>query len=175
MELARYGHFAVPAGRTPRRAARRSELFVARIPAISERSRPDPLFLLAGGGRSLAATTFYTGVAPVFRAPTPRSGHRAHWISAAARPLSNALNCPEDSDPDAPDSPAVLTQAARDCLPMLASPRHGGRLHHPRLPCMTLDAVRVALGYSAINLYGGSYGTMAQQRLHDAIPIMCAP
>jgi len=44
---------------------RRIQLFVARIAAINERGHPDPLFLLAGGP-GLAATTFYTGVAPVF-------------------------------------------------------------------------------------------------------------
>ncbi len=155
---AQCGHFAVPEN-PDAPAGRRIELFVARIPAINERSRPDPLFLLAGGP-GLAATTFYTGVAPVFERL-----HRDRdivLVDQRGTGGSNALNCPQDSDPDAPDSPAVLTQAARDCLAMLAS--HATVADYTTsLAVHDLDAVRVALGYSTINLYGGSYGTRVAQ------------
>jgi pimeloyl-ACP methyl ester carboxylesterase len=155
---AQCGHFAVPEN-PDAPAGRRIELFVARIPAINERSRPDPLFLLAGGP-GLAATTFYTGVAPVFERL-----HRDRdivLVDQRGTGGSNALNCPQDSDPDAPDSPAVLRQAARDCLAMLAS--HATVADYTTsLAVHDLDAVRVALGYRTINLYGGSYGTRVAQ------------
>ena len=44
---------------------RQIHLAFARVPAISRRKQPDPLFVLAGGP-GMAATTFYAMVAPVF-------------------------------------------------------------------------------------------------------------
>ncbi|HEV2702322.1 MAG TPA: alpha/beta fold hydrolase [Steroidobacteraceae bacterium] len=161
---AQCGHFAVP--ENPAAPGRTIELLVARIPAINERGRPDPLFLLAGGP-GLAATTFYTGVAPVFERI-----HRDRdivLVDQRGTGGSNALNCPEDSDPDAPDSPAVLTQAARDCLAMLAT--HATVADYTTsLAVRDLDAVRAALGYQTINLYGGSYGTRVAQHYLRRFP-----
>ncbi len=155
---AQCGRFAVPENpQAP--AGRQIQLFVARIPAINERSRPDPLFLLAGGP-GLAASTFYTGVAPVFERI-----HRDRdivLVDQRGTGGSNALNCPEDSDPDAQDSPAVLTQGARTCLEVLAT--HANVADYTTsMAVRDLDAVRAALGYRTINLYGGSYGTRVAQ------------
>jgi pimeloyl-ACP methyl ester carboxylesterase len=143
---------AAPGGRQIR-------LFVARIPAVSERSRPDPLFVLAGGP-GLAATTFYTGVAPVF--------DRIHrdrdivLVDQRGTGASNALTCPGNPDPDAPDSPAALTQEARTCLAALAT--HANVADYTTsLAVRDLDAVRAALHYPTLNLYGGSYGTRVAQ------------
>jgi pimeloyl-ACP methyl ester carboxylesterase len=146
---------AAPGGRQLR-------LFVARIPAVSEHGRPDPLFLLAGGP-GLAATTFYTGIAPVFERI-----HRDRdiiLVDQRGTGASNALTCPGATDPDAPDSTAVLVQQARSCLAALAT--HANVADYTTsLAVRDLDAVRAALGYDTINLYGGSYGTrVAQQYL----------
>ena len=89
---AQCGQLAVPENPAAP-AGRKIELFVARIPAINEHGRPDPLFLLAGGP-GLAATTFYTGVAPVFERL-----HRDRdivLVDQRGTGGSNALNCPED-------------------------------------------------------------------------------
>jgi pimeloyl-ACP methyl ester carboxylesterase len=143
----------------PAIAAREIKLFVARIPAVSEHGRADPLFLLAGGP-GLAATTFYTGVAPVF--------DRIHrdrdivLVDQRGTGASNALKCSADADPDAPDSPAEITRQARDCLALLA--KHAAVADYTTsLAVRDLDAVRAALGYPLINLYGGSYGTRVAQ------------
>ena len=48
-----------------RPGGRQIELFIARVPAISARKAPDPLFVLAGGPGA-AASEFYPGVAPAF-------------------------------------------------------------------------------------------------------------
>ena len=138
---------------------RQIQLFVARVPAVSERGRPDPLFVLAGGP-GLAATTFYTGVAPVF--------DRIHrdrdivLVDQRGTGASNALTCPGNPDPDAPDSTAALTQEARTCLATLAA--HANVADYTTsLAVRDLDAVRAALHYATINLYGGSYGTRVAQ------------
>ncbi len=155
---AQCGHFAVPENpELP--AGRQIELFVARIPAINARSRPDPMFLLAGGP-GLAASTFYTGVAPIFE--RIRRDRDIVLVDQRGTGGSNALNCPEDSDPDAPNSPAVVSQAARACLAMLAT--HATVADYTTsIAVRDLDAVRAALGYQSINLYGGSYGTRVAQ------------
>ena len=134
---------------------RQIQLFIARVPAVSERGRPDPLFVLAGGP-GLAATTFYTGVAPVF--------DRIHrdrdivLVDQRGTGASNALTCPGATDPDAPDSTAALVQEARSCLGSLAA--HANVADYTTsLAVRDLDAVRAALHYPTINLYGGSYGT----------------
>jgi pimeloyl-ACP methyl ester carboxylesterase len=136
-------------------AGRQLQLFVARIPAVNEHGRPDPLFLLAGGP-GLAATTFYTGVAPVFE--RIRRDRDIVLVDQRGTGGSNALSCPGAADPDAPDSTAALVQEARTCLAALAT--HANVADYTTsLAVRDLDAVRVALGYDTINLYGGSYGT----------------
>jgi pimeloyl-ACP methyl ester carboxylesterase len=138
---------------------RQLQLFVARIPAVNERGRPDPLFLLAGGP-GLAATTFYTAVAPVFERI-----HRDRdivLVDQRGTGASNALTCPGATDPDAPDSTAALVQEARACLAALGT-RANVADYTTSLAVRDLDAVRAALGYEAINLYGGSYGTRVAQ------------
>jgi pimeloyl-ACP methyl ester carboxylesterase len=138
---------------------RQLQLFVARIPAVNEHGRPDPLFLLAGGP-GLAATTFYTGVAPVFERI-----HRDRdivLVDQRGTGASNALTCPGATDPDAPDSTAALVQEARTCLASLGA--HANVADYTTsLAVRDLDAVRAALGYHTINLYGGSYGTRVAQ------------
>lgn len=140
-------------------AGRQLRLYVARIAAISERARPDPLFLLAGGP-GLAATTFYTGVAPVFERI-----HRDRdivLVDQRGTGGSNALTCPEDADPDTTDSPAVIAQQARACLAALQT--HAAVANYTTsIAVRDLDAARAALGYQRINLYGGSYGTRVAQ------------
>jgi pimeloyl-ACP methyl ester carboxylesterase len=143
---------AVPGGR-------QLQLFVARIPAINEHGRPDPLFLLAGGP-GLAATTFYTGVAPVFE--RIRRDRDIVLVDQRGTGASNALTCPGATDPDAPDSTEALVQEARSCLALLAA--HANVADYTTsLAVRDLDAVRAALGYHTINLYGGSYGTRVAQ------------
>jgi pimeloyl-ACP methyl ester carboxylesterase len=150
----------------PASPGRQIKLFVARIPAVSEHGRADPLFLLAGGP-GLAATTFYTGVAPVFERI-----HRDRdivLVDQRGTGASNALNCPEDADPDAPDSPAVVTRETRECL--VALEKHAAVADYTTsLAVRDLDAVRAALGYQLINLYGGSYGTRVAQHYLRRFP-----
>jgi len=155
---AQCGRFAVPENPAAP-DGRRIELFVARIRAISEHPRPDPLFLLAGGP-GLAATTFYTGVAPVFE--RIRRDRDIVLVDQRGTGGSNALNCQADTDPDAEDSPAAATREAQSCLAALAA--HANVADYTTsIAVRDLDAVRAALGYPTINLYGGSYGTRVAQ------------
>ncbi len=134
-------------------------LFVARIAAINEHGRADPLFVLAGGP-GLAATAFYVGVAPVFERI-----HRDRdivLVDQRGTGASNPLMCPGATDPDAPESTAALTQEAQACLATLATQAVVAD-YTTSLAVRDLDAVRAALGYQTVNLYGGSYGTRVAQ------------
>jgi pimeloyl-ACP methyl ester carboxylesterase len=151
-ELAVAENPALPHGRQIR-------LFVARVPAVSEHGQPDPLFVLAGGP-GLGATTFYTGVAAVFERI-----HRDRdivLVDQRGTGASNALACPGALDPQTPDSVVAVTQEARACLARLAAHADVSQ-YTTSLAVRDLDAVRVALGYETINLYGGSYGTRVAQ------------
>ncbi|HVW69281.1 MAG TPA: alpha/beta hydrolase [Steroidobacteraceae bacterium] len=145
-----------------RAGGRRIRLAFARIPAISRRKRPDPLFILAGGP-GMAATTFYAMIAPVFLRV-----HRDRDIvllDQRGTGKSNPLNCEGGSqvDPGATDTD-LIADASR-CLAAL------GRIadvsqYTTSIAVGDLDRLREALGYQQINLYGVSYGTrVAQQYL----------
>ena len=73
-----------PCRRIPLTRRARIALRVARVSAINEHGRPDPLFLLAGGP-GMAATTFYTGVAP-YSNESIATGTSCWWTSAARAP-----------------------------------------------------------------------------------------
>lgn len=145
-----------------RPAGRQIELFVARVPAISRRKKPDPLFLLAGGP-GMAATTMYSGVAPVFaRIARDRD---IVMVDQRGTGRSRALNCDMDSLDQADDDPAHIAPLIRACLESLQVSADV-RQYTTSVAVQDLDRVRAALAYERINLYGASYGTrVAQQYL----------
>ena len=81
---------------------------------------------------------------------------------------SNALNCPFPDEDEAADlTPAQLRAHARDCL---ASLHADPRFYTTSVAVQDLDAVRAALGYARINLYGVSYGTRVAQHYLRRFP-----
>jgi pimeloyl-ACP methyl ester carboxylesterase len=141
---------------------RQIRLAFARIPAISRRKQPDPLFLLAGGP-GMAATTFYAMTAPVFGRI-----HRDRdivLVDQRGTGQSNPLNCPESDDIDLGGSGSAIVDETRRCLETLRSKADVAQ-YTTSVAVKDLDRVRQALGYRQINLYGVSYGTrVAQQYL----------
>ncbi len=157
---ARCGSFAVPEDRA-QPAGRTIDLRVAVVPAVSRSPQPDPLFFLAGGPGQ-AATESYVSLAFAFDAVS--RGRDIVLVDQRGTGGSNPLRCPAGAD-----DPAALTMteaealAQRDadlagCLEALdADPR----FYTTPVHAQDLDAVRAALGYHQINLYGVSYGTRA--------------
>lgn len=138
---------------------RRIELAIARVPAISARKAPDPLFILAGGPGA-AASEFYAGVAPAFaRVSRDRD---IVLVDQRGTGHSNALRC--DFDDEAllgADDTEFLAQTRR-CLDEVAT--HADvREYTTSVAVRDLELVRRALGYGRINLYGVSYGTRVAQ------------
>jgi pimeloyl-ACP methyl ester carboxylesterase len=159
------GRLAVPENPAAPRG-RQIELRVAVVPAISTRKRPDPLFVLAGGP-GMAATSFYTSVAPVFG--LIRQDRDIVLLDQRGTGGSNALDC-ESSDEDLYQSTtADIVAATERCLRMLSA--HADvRFYTTSLAVQDLDRVRAALGYERINLYGSSYGTVVAQEYLRRFP-----
>ena len=157
---ARCGQLAVP--ENPDDPSGRSiALAVAVVPAVSARARPDPLFLLAGGPGQGARD----GYVPILGALAGvRRDRDLVLVDQRGTGQSNPMNCDFPEEAFAPEvEPETFRNLASDCLAQLpGDPRY----YTTSVAVRDLDAVRAALGYDRINLYGGSYGTrVAQQYL----------
>jgi pimeloyl-ACP methyl ester carboxylesterase len=138
-------------------SGRQIDLHLAVIPAVSRSPQPDPLFILVGGPGE-AATSSYPAIASAFE----RINQRRDIVLVDQRGTgkSHPLNCPisDEGDPSSGSDPEELRKFAQDCLAELdADPR----FYTTSIAMDDLDAVRQALGYDQINLYGISYGSRA--------------
>lgn len=132
---------------------RQIDLNVAVVPAVSRNPQPDPLFILAGG----------PGQAAVELAPALAQGFtQVHQerdivlVDQRGTGKSNPLECelPEEDDVETEAVIAALRACPEDLDADL-------RFYTTEIAMRDLDAVRQALGYETINLYGASYGTRA--------------
>ncbi len=146
---------------------RKIRLAFARIPAISRRKHPDPLFVLAGGP-GMAATTFYTMVAPVFGRI-----HRDRDIvllDQRGTGKSNPLNCHGSFETELrPESGSDIADETHRCLQALSATADVTQ-YTTSIAVKDLDHVRDVLGYDRINLYGVSYGTRVAQHYLRQFP-----
>ncbi len=145
---------------------RQIELHIARVPAVSRRRLPDPLFVLAGGPGA-AASDFYAGVAAVFaRIQRDRD---IVLVDQRGTGRSNRLDCPGDEHLSYHASDAEIKAQTRQCLAALAT--HASVAYYTTsLAVQDLEQVRAALGYPRINLYGASYGTRVAQHYLRRFP-----
>jgi pimeloyl-ACP methyl ester carboxylesterase len=160
---ARCGHFTVPENRADP-GGRVIGLRVAVVAAIDHSPAPDPLFVLAGGPGQ-AASEVFPAVAPALARVTQ---HRdVILVDQRGTGGSNALDCPVgDAEEFSTFDAGTLTAWAERCVAELAG---DPRQYSTASTVEDLDAVRAALGYERINLYGGSYGTrvaLAYLRAH---------
>jgi pimeloyl-ACP methyl ester carboxylesterase len=158
---AQCGTINVPEDRT-KPGGRQIPIALVVLPANTLRPKPDPLFMLAGGpGQSAAALVPLAGMLSGVRRDRdivlvdPRgAGHSA--------PLHCAALAPRDALDELAD--ADVASIARRCLAELES-KGDVDVSQYTTPAYVadLDAVRDALGYQRINLWGGSYGTRVAQ------------
>lgn len=152
-------NYAAPEGR-------KIELFVARVPAINQRKQAEPLFIVAGGPGQ-PSTQFYSSVAPSFE--------RAHRnrdlliVDQRGTGRSQPLDC-EFDDADLTDIDAermkALTRECRDKLAVKADLTQ----YTTSAAVRDLDAVRQALGYARVSVYGVSYGSRVAQHYARRYP-----
>jgi len=162
---ARCGVLRVPLDRAHPGGAK-IDLSLAVVPALNRRAATAPLFLLAGGpGQS--AMDLYVSYAGAF-ARINRE-HDIVLLDQRGTGKSSPLFCdyPDDWQDTADDLPALL-RATSACLAKLGS---RVRYYTSSEAVRDLEAVREALGYGQIDLYGSSYGTRVAElymRRHPA-------
>jgi len=158
---ARCGAIEVPEDRAAP-GARKIPVAFAVLPANTLRPRADPLFMLAGGpGQSAAALAPLAGMLGGVRRDRdivlvdPRG-------TGKSAPLRCAALAPRDPFDEFADADAAsAAQRCRAEIEAAGSPDVA--LYTTPAYVADLDAVRSALGYQRINLWGGSYGTRAAQ------------
>ena len=128
-------------------------LHIAVLKAHTGKPAPDPLFFIAGGPGE-ASTQAYVQEAAAFE--RIRASHAIVLVDQRGTGDSNPLDCPSGPDTPAIPSPAEIQQQTETCLKQLPG---DPRFYTTTVAVRDLDAVRTALGYAEINLYGISYGT----------------
>jgi pimeloyl-ACP methyl ester carboxylesterase len=138
---------------------RKLSLRVAVLEAVSRDPAPDPLFLLAGGPGQAATEAFLPMLAIL---QDVRQKRDLVLVDQRGTGSSNPLDCPvlEDEEEWKVPSDDELRQQVRRCLEALDG---DPRFYTTAVAMDDLDAVRQALGYERINLYGVSYGTRTAQ------------
>jgi pimeloyl-ACP methyl ester carboxylesterase len=136
------------------------------IPASTGRPSPDPVVLLAGGPGQSASSL--AGLLPALIREA-RKTRDVVLFDLRGTGFSGPLDCQgfeklgglvADASAPAPDSLAQIGAFARECLA-----RHGetARHHTSREAVEDLERFRQAMGYPALNLWGGSFGTRVAQ------------
>ena len=162
---ARCGKYAVPEDPDDLNGAR-IDLAVAVVPAVATKAKPDPLFLIAGG----PGQGSIEGYAPLLGAFAGiRRERDLVLVDQRGTGGSNRLDCamPDDALESGEIAPAELKVLAHACLPLL----HGRpQFYTTSIAVRDLDAVRAALGYERVNVFGGSYGTRVAQHYARRYP-----
>ena len=132
---------------------RKLGLHLAVLLARSSHPRPDPLFYVAGGPGQ-AATDAYVEEAVAFA--RIHSERDIVLLDQRGTGQSNRLDCPAPADAGLEPTADAIRRLTQDCLRVLPG---DPRFYTTTVAVQDLDALRAALGYSEINLYGISYGT----------------
>jgi pimeloyl-ACP methyl ester carboxylesterase len=138
------------------RAGRKLSLKIVLLPGMRREPAADPIFFLAGGPGQGAAK-MARQVRELFR--NLQTDRDIVLVDQRGSGDSNPLECRFDEDKLDPD-PAAGVEKLRACLAGYRS-KADVRDYTTTIAMDDLDDVRRFLGYSHINLYGGSYGTRA--------------
>jgi pimeloyl-ACP methyl ester carboxylesterase len=138
-------------------------LHVTVAPAFRQGSRTDPLFVLAGGPGQAGSDVLALLKAAFDRVRATRD---IVFIDQRGTGLSGKLGCASKPEHDTMGD-AELMAELRACIAANTSPL---RAYTTLAAARDLERVRVALGYGAVNLWGGSYGTRLAQTYARAYP-----
>ena len=139
---------------------RKIDLRIIVLPALSNEAKPDPVFFLAGGPGQGAAELARGDQGPLPHAFRPNAISSSSISAAPASRIrliasSKTTRCKSLNEPE---GATVGLDRLKTCL---AGYDADPRLYTTTIAMDDLDEVRAYLGYDAINVYGGSYGTRA--------------
>ncbi len=138
---------------------------VAVVPALNLQPQPDPIVPLAGGPGQ-GAIQFYAAVAAAFE--RVRSDRDILLVDQRGTGASARMDCPVDEELiEGQFSVAQTIEYTKTCLEELP---HDPRYFTTSVAVRDLEAVREALGYPSLNLYGVSYGTRVAQHYARRYP-----
>lgn len=154
--VAQCGEVDVPEDRT-RADGRRIRIAVAVLPANTLNPQPDPLFVLAGGPGQAASN-----LGPFAALLQEVRKHRdLVLVDQRGTGRSSKLDCPAWRSDERLETAIELDPLAKAkaCLEQLRAAGIDPAQYTTAAFVADLDAVRAALGYERVNLWGGSYGT----------------
>lgn len=144
---------------------RRISLRLALLPSRAAEPLPDPVVMLAGGPGQAATEAF-----GAMAGELSRLRERRHVLLMDQRGTggSNRLACefPDDLTAEAA-TPERQVAMARDCLQALDA---DAAMYTTSVAVRDLEALRIAVGAPAFNVYGGSYGTRVAQEYARQFP-----
>ncbi len=137
--------------------AKKIALNVLRIPAVNPVPEVDPLFVIAGGpGQS--AVVVAESMHSLFR--DVRKNRDIIFVDQRGTGKSNPFPCEFDTESTKPmpigEEEALGREAVKQCIEKI---KDYAAYYTTSYAVQDLDAVRAALGYEKINLWGGSYGS----------------
>jgi len=146
---------------------RKIDLFIALVPAISLDKAPDPLFLIAGGPGTSAVDTYTSSYSAFDRIRRDRD---IVLLDQRGTGRSHRLDCEYGERDVFQEIEQVDTVPETvQCRDALAKDSDL-RFYTTSIAVKDLDAVRAAMGYERVNLYGQSYGTRVAQHYARRYP-----
>jgi len=141
------------------------EIAVAVVPALDLTPQPDPFVPLAGGPGQ-GARQFYSAYRGVFE--RVRRDRDIVLVDQRGTGESSRMDCDIDDDiVDGRYTTELALEATQICLDALP---HDPRFFTTSIAVQDLEAVRAALGYTQLNLYGVSYGSRVAQHYARRYP-----
>ena len=141
------------------------ELRVAVVAALNLTPEPDPLVPIAGGPGQ-GTVQFYAAWSGAFEAV--RRNRDILLIDQRGTGESSTMDCEFDDDLVEGDYSTELTiEYTAECLSKLP---HDPRFFTTSVAVTDIEAVREALGYPSLNLYGVSYGSRVAQHFARQYP-----
>jgi pimeloyl-ACP methyl ester carboxylesterase len=141
------------------------DLRVAVVPALNLTPQPDPLVPIAGGPGQ-GSVQFYSAYSRAFE--EVRKDRDILLIDQRGTGESSRMDCDFDDDlAEGEYSTEVTIKYTKLCLEQLP---HDPRFFTTSVAVTDMEAVREALGYPSLNLYGVSYGTRVAQHFARRYP-----
>ncbi len=141
------------------------ELFVAVVPALTLEPEPDPFVPIAGGPGG-ASSNFYAAYSGAFE--KVRRNRDIILLDQRGTGQSAAMEC--ESDEEIIEGRFSREQTIADTEACLEQLPHDPRFFTTSVAVRDLEALREALGYPQLNLYGSSYGTRVAQHFLRRYP-----
>jgi len=143
------------------------ELRIAVVPALNLSPETDPIVPIAGGPGQ-GTIEFYSAMAGAFE--PLRRNRDILLVDQRGTGGSSRMDCPIDDDAILFETELSLDDTLEFINECLGELPHDPRYFTTSVAVTDLEAVRKALGYSALNLYGVSYGTRVAQHFARRYP-----